>query len=59
MMFELVGEEYACDGVWLPVVITYGTYDHCEEIADYERNIGQYRHMCIVPEDHDDDESLC
>ena len=50
----LTGEEYASDGVWLPVIIKVGTYSECVDTANVERFMGQYRDLQITPEDYFD-----
>jgi len=48
MEYELVGYEYACDGVYLPKTIAKGSYADCEESLMNLEGLGVYLDMEIV-----------
>ena len=56
MEYELIGQEYASDGVYLSRVIARGSYADCEESLMQLEGIGVYLDMEIVEACDEDEE---
>ena len=54
MEYELIGQHYACDGVYLSKVIVRGSYETCEESLMHHQCLGVYLDMEIVEADDED-----
>ena len=52
----VIGDEYACDGVYVSDAHFMGTYRQCEEWVMFEDGLGQYLNLRIMHESELEDE---
>jgi hypothetical protein len=52
----VIGDEYACDGVYISDVQFMGTLKQCEEWVMFEDGLGQYLNLRIMHESELEDE---